>query len=134
MTLLETARNLARLHHTGQLRRNGAPYIQHLENVAKRCEKHSEDAQIVAYLHDIFEDTDASLDLLYSNFPVHIQNAVVLLTKKAGQSYEQYISAIAANKLAKQVKVEDMLDNISDAPTNRQIRKYAQALLMLVPA
>ena len=39
---------------------------------------------------------------------------------------------IKQNKLAKSVKIADMLDNISDKPTEKQILKYAKGLAFLL--
>lgn len=57
--------------------------------------------------------------------------AVRLLTKRSGLSYEDYLRGVRGNALARKVKIQDMLDNLSDSPTDRQIVKYAHGLLML---
>ena len=53
----------------------------------------------------------------------------VILTKKPGQEYEDYVSAIIKNKSAVRVKTADMLSNLADTPTPKQIVRYAKTLL-----
>lgn len=59
--------------------------------------------------------------------------AVELLTRENHTAYDEYLKRIAENAIARRVKIADMLTNLSDAPTRRQIRKYASGLLRLVP-
>ncbi len=60
MTIIEIAENIARKVHQGQFRRDGiTPYIVHPERVARRLSEDSE-AQAVAWLHDVLEDTGVS--------------------------------------------------------------------------
>lgn len=58
---------------------------------------------------------------------------VSLLTKdQSGLSYEEYLARVRANPIACRVKVADMLHNLSDSPTQKQILKYARGLLILL--
>ena len=59
-------------------------------------------------------------------------DAVAALTKREGVSYDAYLRGVAALPLARVVKVADMLSNLADDPTDRQIVKYARGLLVLV--
>lgn len=132
MKLLDIAKNLAHTYHARQYRRDGTtPYIFHVERVAARCAKYGEKAQIVAYCHDLIEDTDIPLSA-FDEFDADIFEAVLLLTKKEEKGYSDYIAAVSKNELARIVKIEDILDNISDSPTQKQILKYAQALIVLL--
>ena len=51
------------------------------------------------------------------------------------ETYEQFIERVRAHRGGRwaPVKVADILANLSDSPTPAQIRKYAKALLVLVP-
>ncbi|HQJ89901.1 MAG TPA: HD domain-containing protein, partial [Paludibacteraceae bacterium] len=60
--LLKLALNIATKTHNGQTDKSGEPYIEHPIRVSKRCK--SEDARIVALLHDTIEDTDVTADYL----------------------------------------------------------------------
>lgn len=135
MSKLHQARLLAFDKHKGQFRRDGVtPYIEHVKRVAQRVRKkhNCEKTETVAWLHDILEDTDVTAkDLLNLEFDVEIVSAVVALTKKDGIVYYNYIYNINSNPLAKKVKIQDILDNLSDDPTNYQIKKYSKALLIL---
>lgn len=134
MTNLQYARSLAEYWHRDQKRRDGVtPYFSHVEDVARRCAKYGEEEQIVAFLHDSLEDTEIGLDA-FNVFSEEIFVAILLLTKNDMMDYDEYIQGVAKNELARRVKVEDMLSNLSDNPTNKQIRKYAKALLVLVPS
>jgi len=57
---------------------------------------------------------------------------VELLTKNDGLEYEQYLRRIKSDPVAKRVKIADMLANLGDRPSERQIVKYAKGLLILL--
>jgi hypothetical protein len=46
--------------------------------------------------------------------------------------YDDYPERVAASPIAAKVKIADMLSNLADDPTPKQIRKYAKGLLRLV--
>lgn len=135
MNQAQKARILANKAHASQTRRDGTtPYIWHVAAVARQMMYlGDEKAQAVAWLHDTLEDTTVTSDDLRSEgFSEEVITAVELLTKKEGEFYSNYIARIKSNGLARKVKIADMLANLSDRPTNKQIRKYAAALLELV--
>ena len=131
--LIQLAQRVARRAHAGQTRRDGVtPYVQHPEAVASRV---GDDPQgvAVAWLHDVLEDTAVTEDdLRAEGFPPAVVDAVAALTKREGVSYDAYLRGVAALPLARVVKVADMLSNLADDPTDRQIVKYARGLLVLV--
>ena len=63
--------------------------------------------------------------------PPHLVTAVVLLTKTHEGVYDDYLEQVASSPLATKVKIADMLSNLADHPTKKQIRKYAKGLLRL---
>lgn len=70
-------------------------------------------ACMVAWLHDIIEDTPATCEDLYKQgIPADVVNAVDIITRRGGEDYKVYIQAIATNKLARIVKLSDLKDNI----------------------
>lgn len=123
----------ARKAHDGQYRRDGVtPYFSHIESVMNRVKKHGYKAIIGAALHDVIEDTDiTAADLLKEGFESDIVASVVLLTKKKGVDYFDYLTQIRNNHLAKIVKIADMISNLSDNPTDKQIYKYSRGLKFL---
>lgn len=133
MTITVKAEEIARRAHTGQFRRDGVtPYVTHPERVAKRVAGDL-DVEAVAWLHDVLEDTaEAEQSLLDAGIPSHVVDAVKVLTKSPTVGYEEYLASIKNNPLALKVKVQDMLDNLSDSPTEKQIVKYAKGLLILL--
>ena len=130
---VEQARQIAEQAHAGQFRRDGVtPYVTHPERVARRVAG-DPDAEAVAWLHDVLEDTDETEEaLLAAGVTQHIIDAVTVMTKAPSIDYDAYLARIKSNPLACKVKVQDMLDNLSDAPTERQIVKYARGLLFLL--
>lgn len=131
--LLERAILLAAEAHTGQVQRNGLPYILHPLAVMLQMETELE--MIVAVLHDVVEDTDVTLDdLLEAGFPDEAVTAVGLLTRLPGMSYEQFIDRIRPHALARRVKLADLAHNLDvlrlpevTARDARRLRRYRAA-------
>lgn len=136
--LIEKARAIAIDAHAGKFRRDGkTPYICHCfavrQNVVKRVKVDNELYQIVALLHDVIEDTDVEAQQLLSlGVPADAVVAVEILTKQDGQNYDEYLQNVKRNPIAKQVKIADMLANLADNPTDKQIVKYSKGLQYLV--
>lgn len=132
--LVEKAREIATIAHEGQFRRDGTtPYINHPEAVVQRV---GSDERLVAaaWLHDVLEDTTETREsLLKKGIPDDVVRAVERLTKSTDLSYDQYLAEILKDAIATRVKIADMLANLADRPTEKQIRKYATGLLTLVP-
>ena len=137
-TLVEVARVIATIAHRGQVDKAGNPYIDHPRRVASMVA--SADAQAVAWLHDVLEDTDLIADDLgAAGIPWRIVYPVILLTRKAGQTPEQYYASIRWSTTALEVKLADIADNtdpdrlalLDDATIARLTRKYAKARLLL---
>lgn len=133
MTITDTARKIAKRAHSFQYRRDGVtPYVTHPERVASRFPDNL-DAQAVAWLHDVLEDTsETEVTLLEAGISPKIITAIKILTKTPNRSYADYLISVKTNTLARQVKIQDMLDNLSDSPTEGQIVKYARGLLALL--
>ncbi len=135
--LVLLAEKIATQAHAGQFRRGveGAervPYVEHPRTVVGRVGDDAE-AQVVAWLHDVIEDTEETAEsLVEAGIPAHLVAVVVVLTKTPGTDYEAYLEGIAGSALATKVKIADMLSNLADSPSPKQIRKYATGLLRLV--
>ena len=129
---LTEIRSIAESAFEGQTRRGGAPAIEHSKAVAAKV-KGNELAEAVAWLHDVLEDTDVTAkDLLGRGVPKIVVTAVKTLTKPRWEPYEVYLERVKKDPLAAKVKVADMLPNLGDDPTERQIKKYAHGLLYLL--
>jgi (p)ppGpp synthase/HD superfamily hydrolase len=108
---LESAIALAVEAHRGQCDKSGQPYILHPLRVMFRCQ--TDDQRIVAVLHDVVEDTPTTFeDLRNRGFSEEILAALDCVTKREGESYEQFVERAAANPIARQVKLADLEDNM----------------------
>ncbi len=81
--LIEKAYHFAALKHKDQYRRSGEPYIQHPIEVAYICvQLQSGPATIAsAFLHDVVEDTDTTIEDIGKMFGEDVQKIVDALTK-----------------------------------------------------
>jgi len=81
--LIKDAYEMAKNYHRGQLRKSGEEYIHHLLEVAYILAKlQSGPATIAAgLLHDVVEDTDASLEEIQTRFGEDVSKIVDSLTK-----------------------------------------------------
>lgn len=132
MQPLERAIEIAVNAHAGQTDKAGETYILHPLRVM--LEQDSEAAMIAAILHDVVEDSDwtvAELKEETVDFPEESIEAIELLTKSDGQSYEKFVSEAATHPIAQSVKQSDIednmgltrLDDIDDVVLNR-LEKY----------
>lgn len=110
--LLDMAALLCVNVHQGQRDKVGQPYFQHPMRVAMACSTPQE--KIVALLHDVLEDTLTSQeDLLNMGFPEEIVNAVLSVTKIAGEPYVEFVARAAQNPIGRIVKLHDLEDNLN---------------------
>jgi hypothetical protein len=104
----------------------------HPARVAARFPEQPE-LQAVAWLHDVLEDSATTpADLEHEGIPARVIAAVMAISRRSQEDYAAFIQRVKANDLAREIKIADMLDNLADHPTLKQIRKYAHALLELV--
>jgi (p)ppGpp synthase/HD superfamily hydrolase len=131
---LECAIAIAASAHEGQVDKAGAPYILH--PLRMMLSVRSPEARMAAVLHDVVEDTSVTLEQLRAEgFPEAVLVAVAALTKREGEDYEAFIRRVAADPIAREVKLADLRDNadlsrIAD-PTEKdwaRIEKYRSAI------
>jgi len=127
------ASQIARKAHKNQFRRDGVtPYIEHIKATVARLASADPKIQAAAWLHDTIEDSKITpAQLIERGIPEEIVDAVVLLTKNKQGSYRDYITGIQSNEIATKVKLADMMSNLADDPSPRQIEKYTQAIDLL---
>lgn len=109
--LVALAEGIARAAHAGQMDKAGMPYAEHPARVAARV---ADDPYAVAaaWLHDVLEDTPVTAQGLAAHgIPERVVTAVRALTRRPGQTSEDYYRAVAADRLALRVKVADLADN-----------------------
>jgi (p)ppGpp synthase/HD superfamily hydrolase len=104
------------------------PYTYHLERVASQFV--DPELKVIAYLHDILEDTACTRGRLEENFGTSVSEAVEILTHDKDVPYTKYIERIATseNEAAIQVKCIDLAENLlhslrPDAPKRFQQRR-----------
>ena len=137
--LIESARRLALTVHRGQFRRDGVtPYFSHPERVAALVSwlSGSYEQVALAYLHDVLEDAPADQKTkleseISSTFGVRILQSLFALTHKPSEDYLDYVSRAKKDPLARLVKFADIVSNITDEPTQKQLLKYKKAMDLL---
>ena len=135
--MINIALSIAKKAHAGQVDKAGIDYIQHPLYVASQVKTEQEKA--VALLHDVLEDSDiTAADLLAYGLSNEVVTAVKTLTKKKGQSYQDYLEKVKSNDLARVVKLADLKHNSdlsrlkSVSETDRErVKKYKNAIRYL---
>ncbi|WP_434387685.1 GTP pyrophosphokinase [Melittangium boletus] len=111
MPTLEDALALALEAHRGQRDKAGQVYLLHPLRVMLRLETETE--RMVALLHDVVEDSAFTLeDLRARGYPAPVLEALALLTRREGESYEAFIQRLRPHPLARRVKLADLEDNM----------------------
>lgn len=111
MEFLERAIGIALAAHEGQVDKAGAPYILHALRVMMRMQ--GEEAMAAAVLHDVLEDSPYGPDmLLNSHIPEEVVEAVLSVTRRENEAYEQFIRRAAENPTGRRVKIADLEDNM----------------------
>ena len=131
--MTKKAMTIAYNAHHGQTDKSGVPYIFHPARVASGLTGESEIC--AAWLHDVVEDTDLTIeDLRLAGFSDEICGAVSALTHDKSVPYEDYVKEIAKDPVAKAVKLADLRDNmdlsrlpVPDEKAESRIRKYRAA-------
>lgn len=107
----EKAYEIAKRAHLGQVDKAGEDYIKHPQKVASFVK--SDEEKAVAYLHDVIEDTELTLEDLHEyEFSKEVIEAVDIITKKKGEDYQSYLNSVKKNKLARAVKLADLRHNL----------------------
>lgn len=121
---LNSAMKCAKRAHRGQVDKSGKDYIGHPGRVAKMVKPFGEDFEIVAWCHDVIEDTDffklsplpgiATDELIESwSFTEAQALALIAITRYPHETYRQYIERVRGNFIARVVKIADVRDNLS---------------------
>lgn len=138
--MLEKAILIATNAHKGQLDKGGSPYILH--PLRLMFAMHNETEKICAVLHDVIEDTEITLDYLRNEgFSEEVLDALDALTRRNAETYDEFIRRIIKNKIASNVKLADLNDNMDlsriNGPTQKdyeRIEKYRKASNLIVDA
>jgi len=112
---------------------DGVPYVFHPARVASGFT--DEIGACVAWLHDVIEDTDCTIEELQTaGFPEAVCSAVALMTHEEGTDYMDYVRKLSQNRVAKAVKLADLQDNLNpmrptvwDESAARRMEKHMEA-------
>lgn len=107
---------LATERHAGQFDKGGQPYILHALKVMHYVRSEDPELLAIAVGHDLVEDTFDSPEagealLTGAGFTQRVVAGIMALTKRKGQTYEQYKAAVKANPDAIRVKMADLRHN-----------------------
>ena len=138
MSTLERAIVIAAEAHAGTTDKGGAPYILH--PLRMMMDLTSAEERIVAVIHDVCEDCPGWTfeRLRGEGFSEEILTALDSVTKREGETYEEFALRAAVNPIGRRVKLADLRDN-SDLsritnPTvkdHQRIAKYARAIELI---
>lgn len=95
------------------------PYSVHLDEVANIAAEYGETAKVVAYLHDVVEDTETTIKEIESKFGSLVSGCVAILTDEPGanrkerktKTYQKMSEVSGELELALIVKAADRLAN-----------------------
>ena len=135
-TEVQLAHKLAIKFHAGQKYGN-EDYTYHLEEVALSVEQGTTDERmiVVAWLHDILEDTACREVTLRALFEDNVVEAIVAITRNKNEDKIQYLNRCKANSMARMVKLHDSLCNLKASVMRfdaKRIKKYTEQLNYLV--
>ena len=128
--MIKRAREIAKVAHSGQSDREGRPFIHHPEKVAGMVV--GEAAKAVAWLHDVLAETDYTAAELRVFFPEEVVRAIIALTRKRGEPYEEYLRRVSLEPLAVKVKLAELTQwaDLSAVPhPSREQREWAERCL-----
>lgn len=125
----QKARAFAAKAHAGQLYGPNEPYTVHLDDVAALVGA-DDTAKTVAYLHDVVEDTEVTLQEVENQFGRFVAQNVALLSDEPGESRKNRKAATHAklakvqpsHHLALLVKAADRLANLEAGVKKKNAR------------
>ena len=137
---LALAERIARQQHAGQKDKQGLDYILHVERVVAAVE--GADQEVVAWLHDVIEDTPmSSVQLYQAGISVDNICSVVRVTKmrrppgmSSDAAYDIFIRSIkrSGDPVALAVKIADVRDHLTRPDQIASMRpRYERALAIL---
>ncbi len=145
ITLEETIA-LAKKGHEGQFRFDGiTPFWMHLFGVASMvsdADPMVDEKRKARWMHDYLEDVlkvknkedieKAIVWMASVGFGRRVITTTVLLTRLPDVPYEIYLIGVKADPWARDSKIDDMLYNLGDSPSPKQVKKYAKGIKFLL--
>ena len=132
----QEARDYATQMHGEQMYTDDVPYMTHVEGVAGQFD--DPHLKRIAYLHDVVEDTDATIEDIHERFGEDVGHAVDALTRRDTEreypgAYYDYINRVKQHPEATKIKLADLQYNLSNTATLREskAKQYRKAIQML---
>lgn len=108
---VRAAEEVATTAHQGQVDKADRPYIDHPRRVVGHLVEPTPVQSVVAWLHDVVEDTITTLEDVDRAFGSEIASAVDAMTHRPGETSAHYYARVKANPTALVVKTADLADN-----------------------
>lgn len=103
---------LAAEGHKDQFDKGGRPYILHVLKVMHYLKSDDDELNCIAVGHDLVEDCGVNfVELAAYGFSERVIDGINRLTKKTGQSHNEYLSGILYSSDACRVKLADLRHN-----------------------
>lgn len=133
--VIKKARAFAVTRH-GEQQYGNRPYSAHLDEVAELASEFGQEACVIAYLHDVVEDTSTTVREVRNTFGDFVAECVAIVTDEPGDNRQQRKAATYKKmekvsgpvELALTVKVADRLANLRNcvAQGNERLLKVYQ--------
>ena len=148
MRRIKEAFDFACMAHEGQKRKSGAPFIVHPVAVAKIVAEElglGANPVIAAFLHDVVEDTEYTIDDIRQRFGDDVAFLVSVVTKNSNGHYEvskqvdnykQMLYSIHYDIRALLIKLADRLHNmrtLGSMPPNKQMKIAGETEFFYAP-
>ena len=129
MNIIEKSLEISLKAYCGQKDKAGETYILHPLRIMAKMQ--TDEERSAALLHDVIEDSDYTAEDLFSEgIPKNVIEAVELLSKQDGDSYEEFVDRVLTNPLAAKIKKADIEDNIDilrlNSVTEKDLKRIAK--------
>ncbi|MFA3789502.1 HD domain-containing protein [Aliiglaciecola sp. SL4] len=109
------------------------PYSYHLDDVAAKAKAFGKDAEVIAYLHDVVEDTSATIEDIEYQFGKLVADCVAVVTDEKGatrqerkkKTYQKMAKVTGETELALIVKVCDRLSNVKTSVKDQNSKMFS---------
>lgn len=126
----------AREKHKGQKYGNMDYFLYHICSVVDSLKDsinqeycygaHKDEILISAYLHDVVEDCDVSLDDICKEFGTSVALYVDCLTKRSDETREEYLERVCTSPVATLIKLHDATQNATQSLLCTDLKRFAK--------
>lgn len=87
---------------------------------------HKDEILISAYLHDVVEDCDVTIEEIRKEFGTSVALYVDCLTKRRGESREVYLERVCTSPVAALIKLHDATQNATQSLICADLKRFAK--------